>query len=260
MQISMSFTVLNQMSVEGFVPRTASAALSKLTFLSARIAQFLSPLEKMNRIWKLVIFLGNCAKQLLSKIMKCFQSIIKQGSTFSSPPSSQLPSIKQERQQELPGEGKEVEKESELRLLFNNPVNYEKFHDSILNYQNNFFNNYHLETYRKLKDCDWSLLEKCQSKQEKEHQAGIAVYDAIVKLFVKRFLDQYPALDQKIYLPSLKVIALGIAIKNSWDEAIYNTYLQPFIVPYMGIKKHNKMENEFLKGMNWNLSLDELRK
>lgn len=247
MQIPTSFDPIIQINDHNFAPSLAPAKPLKLTFFSAPTAS--SPLEKIKRIWSVLTFMSKRIIQLIGKIMKCFLSIFKQ----SSP-------TKQEQKQITQVEIKKVKQKDELKLLFEGPLNYEKFHESLLIFHANYYNNYDLEAFGQLKECDWNMFDQYSNKQEKEIKAGMAVYDAIVKLYVKRFLVLHPELDQKIYLPSLQAVALGIAIKDSWDDMFDNKDFQKFIIPGIGIKKYGKMEIEFLKGIDWNLSLDELRK
>lgn len=89
-------------------------------------------------------------------------------------------------------------------------------------------------------------------------RAGMAVFDAIVDLYVKRFLEENPHMDDEEYLPALRTIALGIAIKLTWDEAVWNSDFIPFIHPYMGGCNHKNMEIAFLQNIDWNVSTSEL--
>lgn len=204
-------------------------------------------LDIMNRIWRVLAVLSDWGCQLLMKIMRCFQSL-------------------QLYQKELdPIEIKLEVEETGLQKLFHYPIRYRNFRDRILSYRNHFsqddsliFNNYSLETYSKLKEYDERIFDQCQNEQERELIASIAVYEAITQLYVRRFLDHHPELNHPYYLPALHAIALGIAIKNSWDDSIDNKSFREFMIPPLEGQRHFEMEIEFLKTIDWNFSTQEL--
>jgi hypothetical protein len=169
------------------------------------------------------------------------------------------------KQEEQPISSPQIEKDQieshnqELYELFKHSIDYAAFHSKVLMHKNLFYNNYDCDAFAQLKEHDGSLLDNCKTDDDKELKTSMAVYDAIVDLYVCRFLKQYPELNNEECLSSLRTIALGIAIKISWDEAIDNIDYSSFITPYMGANLHKKMELEFLAAIDWNTSTDELR-
>lgn len=161
-----------------------------------------------------------------------------------------------------------------LHKLFKPQIDFRLFINQILG-QETDLNNYALKSYLTLKSPRFRLVlpHNILTPDKVEHamiNAGKLVYQAITRLYVARFLQKYPQLNQRIYLSSLHTIALGIAIKCSWDERTFNTELLEFL-PKIKIKKdkkmkcvqididrYNEMEVEFLKAIDWNTSTREL--
>lgn len=199
--------------------------------------------EDVKRIWKVLTLASIWWIELLTKIMCCFHWM--QNKQLTHQPIVMDPAENSDDQESL-------------RELFGQPIDYPGFRNRILNHKNWFYNNYGSNAFFQLKDADWSILENCRTEAEKELKASMVVYDTIVDLYVERFLNQYPELNNEQYLPCLRTIALTIAIKISWDESIENVSFQQFIFPYMGVKLHKKMELAFLKAISWNTSISEL--
>lgn len=199
----------------------------------------------LDRVWHILTLLCEWGAELLTKVMQCFQSL-----------QSNHP------EEEMIEEAIQLT-ENELCQLFNLSIPYEEFRDKILNYHGKSkgqkveeftFNNYDFAAYSQIKKSNSTLVNNGQN----ELTAGIEVYNAIVDLYVKRFLNQHPQLDKDEYLSALRTIALIIAIKESWDLPIANKNFQYFLHHYLEIKTLQKMEIEFLKGMDWDISITEL--
>jgi hypothetical protein len=198
------------------------------------------PGMRLHHMWRVLNFFCALGSQLLSLILRvlgCFQATYP-AETISSP--IQTPQFNK----------------NDLQKLFSQPINYEQFHDAALSWKRGrqlFLNNYDLKSFQQLKESHLELLNDCKTKKEREFKASVAVYDAIVDCYVKHFLDQHPELDSEEYLPALRTVALGLAIKVSWDEAVWNADFLPLLSPYFGRSTYNKMELEFLIGINWNI-------
>jgi len=152
--------------------------------------------------------------------------------------------------------------EEELKDVFSQRIDYRRFHDLVLHQAwkgESIYNNYGIETYCQLQNHQINALDRFQNQEEKECRAGIAVYDAIVHLYLERVLNQYPVLNHQDYLPALSAIALGVAIKLSYDDAIWNVDINHFIYPYLDVVKYNSMERAFLKAINWDTSINLLK-
>lgn len=202
------------------------------------------PLGEIKRVWTVLNLTCVWVIELLTKIMGCFQQIHKKQLFNPSIYNVKLTS--------------ESDKLKNLRKLFQHPVDYEMFRDKILNYKNFFYNNYGFDAFFQIKNVKLSVFEDCKTRKEQKIEASMVVYDAIVDLYINRFLDHYPELDDEKYLPCLRTIALATAIKISWDESIDNISFRHFMIPYMGTAKHYKMEIAFLEAIDWNTSTEEL--
>lgn len=211
-------------------------------------------LQKIQRIWRVLSLLSESGFQILNRIMCCYhQSILNDDDMRSKEEETES--------MQLDEEEREIQKSNTLCDIFNEPISYEQFRDNILNFKKRgklFYSNYSLETYLQLKERDLNAIFSYSDNTERELNANIATYDAIVNLYVSRFLERNPQLNDDKYLPSLRVTALGIAIKISWDEGVWNIDFKSFISPYMGAEKHREMESKFLKGIDWNFSTNEL--
>jgi hypothetical protein len=193
------------------------------------------------KVWRLITFLTYWSFQIVIKVISCFLSIF--------------------RKQEDPLTSNTKIKNKNLHLLFSLSFDFEKFRDKVLKIKDDkhnmlIFNNYNLDSYLKLKHHDLSILKNCKNDNERELKASIAMYQAIVDLYVKRFLMRHPDMNESCYLSSLRMIALVIAIKYSIDEAIWNADFRDFIP--ITIKTQNEMEMKFLEVICWNVSLREL--
>jgi|GEM_PF-2284321 len=243
----------------------------------------LQPIKKTSRIWQIVSLFTYVLKLLVTKIINCFQSIIgfkNEQQTISlhtekwkadlgescnseTSPCILLEPKREDQVEPLFPQGKPTPTKSqrELEQLFNEPVDYQRFHDDILSLKQSgelFFNNYNVQAYLKLNNHDMCLIEACQNDEEKELMASTAVYDAIVNLYLKRFFDEHPSLNDKDYLPALSMIALGIAIKLSYDDPIWNDDWNHLIHPSIELSKYIKMERGFLEAIHWNSSISEI--
>lgn len=151
--------------------------------------------------------------------------------------------------------------------LFNLEIDYPSFRDKVLTCKKQsrlLYNNYNFESISSFK-IDLidkiKLLVDCRENQEqKDLAAGIATYEAIVDLWVGRFFLRHPAMDREPYRSSLRFTALCIAIKVSFDQAIWNSDFKAFFHPDLiqVSERHNRMESEFLNAVEWNLSTKEL--
>lgn len=190
-----------------------------------------------NRIWRFLSLFTVWNYQLMIKVIGCFQSLlvkkIEQAKSITTPP-----------------------KKSDSNTLFCQPIDYEKFRDQVLKRRK--FNLHNLQSYTDLQSRHVGIFDKCENNLEKELVASIASYEAIVDLYVKRFLDKHPQLNDASFLPSLRMTALGIAIKAACDDEIYNSDFKDYLPPNISLSVHNAMELEFLKGLDWNLSTNEL--
>lgn len=151
--------------------------------------------------------------------------------------------------------------EKGINGLFNISINYENFRDQILNYKKAskfIYNNYSFDSFLELKAelviDEIDKIEDCEDPDQRDRLGGIATYDVIVDLFVGRFLTHHPDMDQEPYLSSLRFTALCLAIKISFDQPIWNSDFQLFLPAPFSIDTHKKMEAEFLKGIEWNIS------
>lgn len=206
-----------------------------------------------NRCWRVLTLFADWSFQLLTKVMRCFQ--FNQHLQQQEPTEESLEIVIMKSPIQL--------KEDDDKEIFNQLVNYQYFFDKTLSDKQSFnkfmFNNYNFESYLKLKSHDVnSMLKQYDQQEDMEFAASKAVYSAIVDLYVQRFLQKHPELDQEDYLSSLRMTALRIAIKCSLDEAICYEDLKGFIFPYMEIQEYYKMEIEFLKGIDWDTSTREL--
>ena len=205
-----------------------------------------------SRIWRILTLFTHWNFLLVIKMMSCFQFL-------------------QNKKRKQAGAHPEMENE-DLKELFSQPIVYEKFRDQILSYKirdkngTQFFHNHTLQTYLELKNPDPTIFDHITNDAQKELISVTASYEAIVDLYVQRFLNKHPRMNNENFLPSLKTTALGIALKISCDEQIYNSDFNPFLSlswnPLLSssfeISTHNKMEIEFLKEIDWNISTDEL--
>lgn len=204
--------------------------------------------KKINEYqWTFLSILRELSIDLLRIITACFHWLLKQIST------SDTQELHQESNQE------------EIEKLFNYPINYDRFREEILNYRKRsslFYNNYNFKSYLQLKDDiindKLEPIKAYSDEDQRDLAAGIANYEAIVDLYVQRFLDRHPHLDQEPYLPALQFIALCIAIKVAYDQPVWNSDFQSFLQIPLSVATHNKMELAFLKGIEWNISLTDI--
>lgn len=213
-------------------------------FHAPRLDHYLKPLLPSKQLddyhWSVLLF--TWGRALFDLIAMCFQML------FLKKERSEIP--------ELDEKGK--------RSLFNISIDYENFHDQILNYKKGsklIYNNYSFASFLELKEGvifdGIDKLEGCDDQDQRDRLGGIATYDAIVDLFVGRFLIQHPDMNQESYLSSLRFIALCLAIKISYDQQIWNSDFLFFLPAPFSIDTHKKMEVEFLKGIEWNISQTE---
>ena len=163
-----------------------------------------------------------------------------------------------------------------LSKLFAKPVAYKEFRNKVLKkiFWNRklrknefFFNNYDaqssmsIEKFRK----KFPYFLNLGDQNERDLLAGFATYDAIADLYVQRFVQQFikkfPQMNEKSclpFIPSLQLVALCIAIKISWDEAIWNKDFEPYLPKTIRLEELDSMELEFLILINWNTSTREL--
>lgn len=150
----------------------------------------------------------------------------------------------------------------EISKLYDQVIDYEYFRDRVLTYHKGFYNNYCGDSIFALRDdIREEKFEEIMSYADQEQRdlfAGITHYEAIVDLFVDRFLARHPEMQEKQYLPVLRFVALCIAIKDSFDEAVWNEDFQKFQSNVLPLSVHNQMEIEFLKIIDWNVSVTEI--
>jgi hypothetical protein len=195
------------------------------------------PKKSVHRIWQFITLFNNW---LIVKVTNCFHYL--------------------QNKQELTKTKKQKE---ELNELFNQPIIYDKFRDQVLSYKTDqaidpFFQNHTLQSYLQLKNHDLSIFENITDASQKESIAAFASYDAIVDLYVNRFLEKNPEMDNETFLPSLKMTALCIALKIACDQAIYNSYFSGFLPSSLEKSTHHAMEAKFLNEIGWNTSTAEL--
>ena len=179
---------------------------------------------------------------LLAKIYACAQHYLNSEQTsefFNQPP-----------------------KDFDLTNLYDQVVDYEHFRDRVLTYHNGFYNNYCSDSFFAIRDDikeeKFDEIMSDEDQQQRDLMAGIANYEAIVDLFVDRFLARHPELQERHYLSVLRFVALCIAIKDSFDEAVWNEDFQKFETNVLPLSIHNQMEIEFLKIIDWNVSVTEI--
>jgi hypothetical protein len=147
-----------------------------------------------------------------------------------------------------------------LHRAFCGPSVYEEFRDQILSYRKEggelHYNHYSVESYKKIKNSSLGILDRCKNEEQKELKAGIATYEAIVNLYVQRFLDNSEMKD-KLSLPLLYTTALITAIKDSYDTLFNKRDFELFLPENLMIDLYS-LEITFLKGMQWNISTTEL--
>jgi hypothetical protein len=237
-----------------FFPSLDSSSLSLDSYKDKDLAKFASfhfpfietlpsPLEIARRIWTVFTLATAWVTELITRVMFCFDLAHKK--QVSNQPIIVYPKDK-------------LDDPEKLADLFQQSIDYETFRYKVLTYKNLFYNNYGYNAFIQIKEAKLGILDNCKTEEEKELKASMAVYDAIVNLYIERFCARYPELNDEKYLPCLRTIALSIAIKISWDESIDNVNFQHFIIPYMGYKSHGMMESAFLKAINWNTSINEL--
>lgn len=224
-------------------PRIATTKWIFFDFSS--IDDFSPPMAERVRMWTVLSLANAWAAELMTRVIYCFRQAYKE--LFPTQPVIINPTEK-------------LDDLKNLKIVFHQPVDYEDFRNKVLTYKNGFYNNFGFEAFSQLNRAELYILNHCKTKEEEELKVGMAVYDAIVNLYLKRLFGRYPELNNKRYLPCLRTIALAIAIKMSCDEAIENESFQCFIYPYMGTKLHSRMEIAFLKAIDWNISITELSK
>ncbi len=223
--------------------------------------------EYAKRIWSIL----SLKIPLVANIMACFQKTIVQSPEVNKKKTKNRvpfnPPISKNDQ------AKQQERSAKLKTLFQQPMNYEKFHDNILNHYtleedpvtkekrpttNLLYNIYDINSYLRLKNRKLNIFNRFQTDAEKDLKAGIATYDAIVDLYVRRFLKKNPDMNHESFLPSLRVMALALALKQADDYAIWISDLHPFIDSSVSVSTLTTMEVEFLKEINWDISLSEI--
>lgn len=89
-------------------------------------------------------------------------------------------------------------------------------------------------------------------------------FDKVVAQYEERFLEANPEMNSKKYLQSIKFIALVCAVKIFSDELnLTNTEILKILHPStawihkaLNAMSLTRLEMEFLKAINWNLSID----
>lgn len=150
-----------------------------------------------------------------------------------------------------------------IKKFFSYHFDYSLLETKILDFERNsvpisIFNNYDFTSYKKLKKI-YQLPSNNHIPVHSHHEGGIKTYQAIVSLYVRRFLKRNPDMNRPNYSAALHLIALRIAIKDSADEfAGFYPLLNSFLPPKITVEKAAKMEFYFLRGMDWNISTQEL--
>ncbi len=170
---------------------------------------------------------------------------------------------------ELPLEKENREDKNNLKNLFNQPIPiYQEFIKKVFSCwikskskpPQLLFGNYNCETYHQIEKFKTDSLNLLKINDPKTQEIAInrAIYEAIVNVYVQRFLKLYPEMNEESFLSSLQMTALIIAIKKSLDEDIWNEDFSPCLPPSLTLNIVNKMEREFLRVIDWNLSINEL--
>lgn len=225
----------------------------------------LAPRERVKRFWRKICLLIHWTFKSIIKVMRCF--------------FSQSYGIAKKKRVKI--------NRDELHQLFKQSFDYEKIRDHLLTFLHKgalAFNHYDLNSWLMLKEHDpndCNLLEKTDEienfpkysnitpfrkslllqcyrlgiidEMNLDFEPSLEVYDHIVNLYLRRFLSTYPEMNSDEYLPSIKVVALIIAIKISDDRKILNKDVNRCLSPKIDINKLNKMELEFLNAIDWHL-------
>lgn len=255
----------NQQGLEKFILNTPFHDSHLYLSAASRLA---------NKTWKLLSLFADWGVQLLMKVMNCFHfflSFRSKGKTknlsFMNPPVYDK-NLKKAVSYEKMGEQAFIENQESVEYqaknlcqLFSQPIVYENFRNNVFHSSlNNLFNNYNFKSYLLLKNADLSVLSNFENETEKNSKAGIATYDAIVDLYVRRFINRYPEMNHSTYLSSLRFIALTIAIKISFDEPIFNKSFHMCLFPKIEFtpETHSAMEMAFLQAFDFDTSFIEI--
>ncbi len=149
-----------------------------------------------------------------------------------------------------------------IKSLFSFEFNYGVLEYKILscNFPFPLFNHYDNASYKKLKRPSQTLPHTSPQPEKplSNIEAGIKTYQAIVSLYVQRFLKRHAEMNHPRYLSALRLVALRIAIKDSIDGFHEFERLNRFLPSNINAKKAIQMEGCFLREIGWNLSLREL--